>query len=126
MVSKEGMVKMISMKLILYCVTLLLASMCFGYLQLAYNSDLGRRPVWTYSKNKPIWMVILLIDVLVFIPTVIWGIKYWLISLAIVTTLLCAFVGMTLEIQLEHTNKQRLLIIPMFLTPILGILLWVL
>ena len=121
------------MKLILFFITIIFASTCYGYAQLAFNPDISRVPVWalradkgTEQARKRLAILILLtINTLTAITSLIWGIMHWSILGSIVSFFICGWVGMYFEILTEHRNKQTLLIIPMYSTIVLGVLLWV-
>lgn len=118
-------------KFVLYFVVLLSSGMCYGYLQLAVHPDMNRRPLWSFGggrgiENPTFMFTVLSINTLMFIPTLIWGVMNWSISWAIITSLICGFIGRLIEIMLEYVNKLFLLMIPFYTTSVLCILLWVL
>ena len=117
-------------RFILYFVVLLSSGMCFGYLQLAFHPDWGRRPMWSLAanRNRTFMIIVLSINTLMFVPALIWGITEtnWSIYRAIITAFISASVGMLIEIALEDINKQFLLMIPFFSTSILCVILWAL
>lgn len=118
-------------KFLLYFVVLLSSGICYGYLQLAVHPDMYRRPLWSFGDDRGIYnakfmFTVLSINTLMFIPTLIWGVMNWSIFWAIITSLICGFIGRLIEITLEDVNKLNLIMIPFYTTSVLCILLWVL
>ena len=80
--------------------------------------------MWTCTGTSTALRTILFADSLVIILALIWSIKYWSITWGIVTTVVCVCFGLLIEIILEDVNKQKIIIIPVLITPILCIILW--